>query len=97
MGENFGHSIFESLAAGTPVIISSNTPWRDLQYLGIGWDLDLHNKRQFQEVIEACLQMSDKEYESVSRNAYFYVREKINRKQILQEYIKMFNYCMEHV
>ena len=97
MGENFGHSIFESLAAGTPVIISSNTPWRDLQYLGIGWDLDLHNKRQFQEVIEACLQMSDKEYESVSRNAYFYVREKINRKQILQEYIKMFNYCIEHV
>jgi glycosyltransferase involved in cell wall biosynthesis len=26
-GENFGHVIFESLAAGTPVIISDRTPW----------------------------------------------------------------------
>lgn len=26
-GENFGHAIFESLAAGTPAIISDRTPW----------------------------------------------------------------------
>lgn len=26
-GENFGHAIFESLAAGTPVIVSDRTPW----------------------------------------------------------------------
>jgi glycosyltransferase involved in cell wall biosynthesis len=28
-GENFGHVIFESLAAGTPVLLSDQTPWRD--------------------------------------------------------------------
>ena len=27
-GENFGHVIFESLAAGTPVLVSDQTPWR---------------------------------------------------------------------
>jgi glycosyltransferase involved in cell wall biosynthesis len=27
-GENFGHVIFESLSAGTPVIVSDKTPWR---------------------------------------------------------------------
>lgn len=27
-GENFGHVIFESLTAGTPVLISDQTPWR---------------------------------------------------------------------
>ncbi|MGZ5134941.1 MAG: glycosyltransferase family 4 protein, partial [Flavitalea sp.] len=29
-GENFGHAIFEALAAGRPVIISDQTPWRNL-------------------------------------------------------------------
>lgn len=28
-GENFGHVIFEALAAGTPVLLSDQTPWRD--------------------------------------------------------------------
>jgi glycosyltransferase involved in cell wall biosynthesis len=28
-GENFGHVISESLSAGTPVLVSDQTPWRD--------------------------------------------------------------------
>lgn len=40
-GENFGHAIFESLSAGTPVIISDKTPWRDLEKKRAGWDLPL--------------------------------------------------------
>lgn len=27
-GENFGHVIFEALRAGTPVLVSDNTPWK---------------------------------------------------------------------
>ena len=27
LGENFGHVIFESLRAGTPVIVNNTTPW----------------------------------------------------------------------
>ena len=29
--ENFGHAIFEALAAGTPVVIGDKTPWRGLE------------------------------------------------------------------
>jgi glycosyltransferase involved in cell wall biosynthesis len=36
-GENFGHVIFESLAAGTPVLVSDRTPWQDLDAAGVGW------------------------------------------------------------
>jgi glycosyltransferase involved in cell wall biosynthesis len=38
-GENYGHVIAESFSAGTPVLISNRTPWRDLDRDGVGWDL----------------------------------------------------------
>lgn len=47
LGENFGHAIFESLAAGTPVLISDTTPWRDLQRAGVGWDFGLSEMDAF--------------------------------------------------
>lgn len=38
-GESFGHSIYESLAAGVPVLIGDKTPWTWLREKGAGWDL----------------------------------------------------------
>lgn len=48
-GENYGHVIAESLAAGTQVLISDQTPWRNLDKLGIGWDLDIADIHAFRE------------------------------------------------
>lgn len=39
--ENFGHAIFEALAAGTPVLIGNKTPWRGLSALKAGFDIPL--------------------------------------------------------
>lgn len=41
LGENYGHVIAEALSGGTPVLISDQTPWRDLADKGWGWDLSL--------------------------------------------------------
>lgn len=34
--ENFGNVYLESLAAGTPIIASSNTPWQEVETVGCG-------------------------------------------------------------
>jgi glycosyltransferase involved in cell wall biosynthesis len=51
-GENYGHVIAESISAGTRVLISQFTPWRDLSSDGVGWDLDSSNPKAFVSVIE---------------------------------------------
>ena len=53
-GENFGHAIFESMRAGTPVLIADTTPWRNLEALGVGWDLPLSDPDAFGAAVEAA-------------------------------------------
>lgn len=53
LGENYGHVIVESWMAGTPVLISNNTPWLGLSKMKLGWDLNLDNIDDFIEVIES--------------------------------------------
>jgi glycosyltransferase involved in cell wall biosynthesis len=38
--ENFGMSIAEALAAGTPVVVSKGAPWSGLDEYGAGWWID---------------------------------------------------------
>lgn len=59
--ENFGHVIVESLSVGTPVLLSDNTPWRDLQTKGYGWDLSLKKPEQFVEAVVFMLKLSSEE------------------------------------
>jgi glycosyltransferase involved in cell wall biosynthesis len=50
--ENFGHAIFESLAAGTPVLIGDKTPWRGLEAQRAGFDLALTDPERFAHAID---------------------------------------------
>lgn len=51
-GEAYGHVIAECLTAGTPVLLSTETPWRNLQADGLGWDIELTRQDSFVQVIE---------------------------------------------
>lgn len=46
-GENFGHVIAEALQCGLPVLISDQTPWRNLREAGVGADLPLADPGAF--------------------------------------------------
>jgi glycosyltransferase involved in cell wall biosynthesis len=52
LGENFGHVIFEALAAGVPVLLSDRTPWRDLDAAGVGWVRPLGDHQPFVQAIQ---------------------------------------------
>jgi len=60
-GENYGHVIAEALTAGTPVLISNETPWRNLQEAGLGWDLSLAQMDSFVAVIDSLALTSAEE------------------------------------
>lgn len=61
-GENYGHVILEALVAGVPVLISNQTPWRDLEELGVGWDLPLAESAAFRQVMEKCASIDEEYY-----------------------------------
>ena len=67
-GENFGHVILESLSAGTPVLVSDQSPWRSLEQKGVGWDLPLEDEEAFVKRIEACFSTGPEAYRAWRNN-----------------------------
>jgi len=90
-GENFGHAIFEALAAGRPVLISDQTPWRHLEQQHAGWDLPLGDPRAFINTIESVAQMDSAAFEQWSRGAWEYANAHSENAELREEYKKLFS------
>lgn len=65
-GENFGHIIFESWSVGVPVLISDQTPWRNLKEKKLGWDFPLGNQDLFVKTL-AEYRVKDLDYQEKLR------------------------------
>lgn len=89
-GENFGHVITEALIGGCPVVISDQTPWRNLESKRVGWDIDLSNFKKFVEVIQYCINLNNEEYQKLSQNAFIYGKSKSNNHELLVKYYELF-------
>jgi glycosyltransferase involved in cell wall biosynthesis len=57
LGENFGHVVLESLAAGTPVVIGNNAPWSQVVSSGAGWVCDPGNPGAIADLIDNFLSL----------------------------------------
>jgi glycosyltransferase involved in cell wall biosynthesis len=91
LGENFGHSILESLISACPVIISDQTPWRNLEEKGIGWDISLADKSKFIEAIEKAASMDQADYSRMSEAAFDFAKSFIENPAVLEANRKLFN------
>ena len=92
-GENYGHVIAEALCAGLPLVISDTTPWRNLESLGIGWDLPLDNLDVFSEVIDKLIVMSEDKHLEMRQTALKWAKQKFAQRSAIESNIAMFRYA----
>lgn len=90
MHENYGHTIFEAISAGCPVIISDQTPWQNLEEKKIGWDIALNDEEKFVDTIQKCIDMPQSEYDKLSENAFKFAKKYINNSEAIEQTKKMF-------
>lgn len=90
-GENFGHAIFEALAAGRPVLVSDQTPWRRLAQYKAGWDLPLDRPQDFAAVIEAVADMDQPTLHEWCHGAWNFCKAYLDNAGIKEQYIKLFS------
>ena len=70
--ENYGHAIIESWGFGRPVLLSDNTPWRDLQEKGLGYCTPL-DPALWEAVFKEILLVSEPDLKGMSAqcNAHY--------------------------
>jgi glycosyltransferase involved in cell wall biosynthesis len=89
-GENFGHSIFEALLAGRPVLISDQTPWLGLTVKRAGWDLPLAGPGEFARIVEETAAWDQRLFDEWARSAWEYAHHFIENPELQRQYIQLF-------
>jgi glycosyltransferase involved in cell wall biosynthesis len=89
-GENFGHSIFEALLAGRPVLISDQTPWLHLAEKKAGWDLPLSNKEAFTRVLNEMTGWHQGAFDEWGQGAWEYAHRFITNPGLIKPYLDLF-------
>ena len=74
-GENFGHIIAEALCAGTPVLISDQTPWKDLESNMAGWALPLKDTGRFVATLDHVGDMDAAQHHIWAMGAWRYANQ----------------------
>ena len=89
-GENYGHVILEAITAGLPVLISDQTPWRNLEAMGVGWDLSLNAEEKFCAVIETQSKLDGGERVTQRQRIREYAKRISEDKKVIFDNIALF-------
>ncbi len=89
-GENFGHAIFEALAVGCPLLISDQTPWRELSAKKAGFDLPLQ-REAFTEHLQMFIDMDDRQWQEHRQGAWELAKAYQQKIESNNEYKLLFN------
>ncbi len=95
-GENFGHSIYEALSVGTPVIISNKTPWQFHNSANPpGWIINYDDNKFYLDTLKQTIinlyHMDSAAYALSSKAAHAYALDFYNSHDFKKEYTELFN------
>jgi glycosyltransferase involved in cell wall biosynthesis len=90
LGENYGHVICEALSSGCPVLISDQTPWRNLEAEGVGWDIPLSETERFRSVLQQCVEGDEEWYAALSMRARNYAAKRTSDPEIIAANRRLF-------
>lgn len=89
-GDAYAHVISECLISGTPVLVSTETPWRNLQAEGLGWDVDLVQMDSFVEIIERLAVSSDDELVRMRATVRASIVKRLSNPHVLETNRQLF-------
>ncbi len=95
-GENFGHSIYESLSVGTPVIITDKTPWQFNESANPpGWIINNDNQGidtdSLKQTLTNLYHMDNDAYALSSKASHAYAVDFYSSHDFKKEYTDLFN------
>lgn len=91
LSENFGVSVAESLAAGTPVIASRGTPWHGLQSHACGWWVD-NAPECLAKVIGEALQLSVDERSAMGMRGRVWMEREFSWRGIAIQFVDVYTW-----
>ena len=95
LGENFGYAILEALLAGSPVLISDRTPWRNLAAQQLGWDLPLNEPAQWESALREAVDMDQARYARFSTAASNFAAAWMNSREPQQRTMALLERALE--
>jgi glycosyltransferase involved in cell wall biosynthesis len=90
LGENYGHVICEALASGCPVLTSDQTPWRNLEAEGVGWDIPLSEMGRFRSILQQCVDGDEEWHAALSTRAMNYAAKRASDPETIEANRKLF-------
>ncbi len=73
------------MAAGCPVLLSDQTPWRGLEKEKAGWDIPLAREAEITGVIQKMIHIGQSEFDTLSQGALEYARKVIHNPEAIAQ------------
>jgi len=90
LGENYGYAIIEALSTARPILISDQTPWKNLESAKAGWALPLSEPNQWIEVLNTTNDWDQSTFELWCRGALDYAKKNTSTEELVEKYREMF-------
>lgn len=92
--ENFGMTVAESLAAGTPAIVTSGAPWGGLDENKAGWWIDV-GKEPLITCLQSAMAKSSAELDRMGRNGRNWMEKDFSWEHVAQNMKKTYGWLLK--